>query len=58
MSVLKPGRSSPDHREAVRLSLKSLHIPFGTIVIGSIAAASVVSAILSITAIGPANGIP
>jgi hypothetical protein len=50
-------RPSADHKEAVRLSRKSLHIPFGTILIGSLAVASVLSAILTITALGPVNGI-
>ena len=50
-------RPSADHKEAVRLSWKSLHIPFGTILIGSLAVASVLSAILTITALGPVNGI-
>jgi hypothetical protein len=49
---------NPDHREAVRLSLKSLHIPFMTILIVSIALASVLSAVLTITAQGPVNGMP
>jgi hypothetical protein len=51
-------RPSADHKEAVRLSWKSLHIPFGTILIGSLAAASVLSAVLTITAQGPINGVP
>ncbi len=52
-----PYRRSPDHKEAVRLSWKSWHIPFGTILIGSLAVASVVSAVLTITAQGPINGL-
>lgn len=48
----------PDHKEAVSLSWKSRHIPFGTILIGGLAVASVLSAILTITAQGPANGMP
>ena len=51
-------RPSADHREAVRLSWKSLHIPFGTILIGSFAAASILSAVVTISALGPANGFP
>ena len=50
-------RPAADHKEAVRLSRKSLHIPFGTILIGSLAVASVLSAILTITALGPVNAI-
>jgi hypothetical protein len=49
---------NPDHREAVRLSLKSLHIPFVTILFVSLALASMLSAVLTIAAQGPANGIP
>ncbi len=49
---------SPDHREAVRLSLKSLHIPFVTLIVVGLALASVLSAVLTITAQGPANGFP
>ena len=50
--------NNPDHREAVRLSLKTLHIPFITILMVSLALASVLSAVLTITAQGPANGMP
>jgi hypothetical protein len=53
-----PFRASADHREAVRLLWKSRHIPFGTILIGSLAVASVLSTVLTITAQGPANGLP
>jgi hypothetical protein len=47
-----------DHKGAVRLTWKSLHIPFGTILIGSLIVASVLSAILTILAAGPSNPIP
>jgi hypothetical protein len=47
-----------DHKEAVSLSWKSRHIPFGTILMGSLVVASVLSAILTITAQGPVNGMP
>jgi hypothetical protein len=47
-----------DHREAVRLSLKAWHIPIGTILVGGLALASVLSAVFTIIAYGPAQGIP
>jgi hypothetical protein len=46
-----------DHWEAVRLSWKSRHIPVGTILISGLAVAGVLSAVLTILAEGPANGI-
>jgi hypothetical protein len=46
---------NPEHREAVRLSWKSRHIPFGTILIGGLALAGVLSAIFMVLAEGPAN---
>jgi hypothetical protein len=48
---------SGDHWEAVRLSWKSRHIPFGTILITGLALASVLSAVFTMVAEGPANGI-
>ena len=55
----KPFRwTNPEHREAVRLSLKSRHIPFGTILIAGLAIAAVLSAIFMILAEGPANPLP
>ena len=44
-----------EHREAVRLSLKSLHIPFVTILLACLVLASVFSAVLTIAAQGPVN---
>jgi hypothetical protein len=55
-AMLRP--QNRDHREAVSLSWKSRHIPFGTILMASLIVASVLSAILTITAQGPANGMP
>ena len=52
-----PVQPSRDHWEAVRLSWKSRHIPFGTILIGGLALASVLSAVFTIIAEGPVNGI-
>jgi hypothetical protein len=48
-------RRPTDHQEAVRLSWKTRHIPFGTILIGVLAAASVLSAVLTMVAEGPVN---
>ncbi|HEY7385717.1 MAG TPA: hypothetical protein VH743_18820 [Beijerinckiaceae bacterium] len=49
---------SVDHKEAVRLTWKSRHIPIGTIVLGILMSLGVVSAILSIMAASPSNPIP
>jgi hypothetical protein len=42
--------SRPEHREAVLLSWKSLHIPFGAILLTAIFAACVLSTLFSILA--------
>jgi hypothetical protein len=52
-----PVQPSRDHWEAVRLSWKSRHIPFGTILVSGLALASVLSTVFMIMAEGPANGI-
>jgi hypothetical protein len=57
MKKKAPVQSSRDHWEAVRLSWKSRHIPFGTILISGLALASVLSAVFTIIAEGPANAI-
>jgi hypothetical protein len=44
-----------EHREAVRLSWKSCHVPFGTILLACLVLASVLSAVLTIAAQGPVN---
>ncbi|PVE21844.1 hypothetical protein DC522_24325 [Microvirga sp. KLBC 81] len=46
------------HKEAVRLSWASRHIPFRTLLLGSLALAGVISAIFMVVAQGPANPIP
>jgi hypothetical protein len=51
----RPRRKNPEHREAVRLSWKSRHIPFGTILIGGLALAGVLSAVFMVLAEGPSN---
>jgi hypothetical protein len=50
--------SWPEHREAVRLSLKSHHIPIGTLVIIGLALVGVLSATFMVVAQGPSNPIP
>jgi hypothetical protein len=47
-----------DHKEARRLSWKSHHVPFGTVMMVCLAVAGVLSAVLTILAQGPANPIP
>ncbi|WP_153245867.1 hypothetical protein [Microvirga brassicacearum] len=51
-------RPKPEHREAVRLSWKSRHIPIGTILIGSLALVGVLSAVFMVLAEGPSNVLP
>ena len=54
------GRSAPgrEHRGAVRLSWKSRHLPFGTILIGILLLGCLLPTILTIIALGPVNPIP
>ncbi len=47
-----------EHREAVRLSWLSRHIPLGTLLIGGLVAVILASAVLTILAQGPSNPIP
>jgi len=58
MAGRRPDQSRTDHREAVRLSWKSRHIPFGSLLIGALVLAGVLSAILMMFAQGPSNPIP
>jgi hypothetical protein len=53
-----PGRPRQDHREAVRLSWKARHIPFGTILVSGFALASVLSTVFTIVSQGPSGIIP
>ena len=46
------------HKEAARLARLSRHFPFATLLTASFALAAVASAISSILALGPANGLP
>jgi len=55
MPVIRRPPKNPEHREAVRLSWKIRHIPFGTIIIGGLALAGVLSAIFMVLALGPSN---
>jgi hypothetical protein len=50
--------NSADHKEAVRLTWKSRHIPIGTILLGVVVGLGVLSAILTILAASPSNPIP
>jgi hypothetical protein len=47
-----------EHKEAVRLAWKSVHVPFGTILLGALIIACVLSAIMQVVALGPSNAIP
>lgn len=51
-------RKDPEHREAVRLSWKSRHIPVGSILMGLLVLAGVLSAIFMVLAEGPSNPMP
>jgi hypothetical protein len=47
-----------DHWEAVRLAWKNLHIPVGTLLIGGLLLAGVLSAVATVWGQGPVNPIP
>jgi hypothetical protein len=47
---------SQDHQEAVRLARMCRHVPVGAIVIVGFALLNVASAVASILAVGPVNG--
>ena len=47
-----------EHWEAVRLAWKSLHIPVGTLLIGSVLLAGILSAVAMVWGQGPVNTIP
>jgi hypothetical protein len=49
--------SAENHKEALRLTRKSRHIPVGTILAGCWVVASVLSAVLTIFSQGPHNPI-
>lgn len=50
--------SSPDHKEALRLAWLSRHVPIGTLLLGLLVIAGILSAILSILAVSPSSSIP
>jgi hypothetical protein len=52
------GMQSVDHKEAMRLTWKSRHIPMGTILLVFSVFVGVLSAILTILAESPSNPIP
>ena len=58
MPQIRLPRTDPEHREAVRLSWKSRHIPVGTILMGLLVLAGVLSAVFMVLAEGPANPMP
>ena len=51
-------QSRSDHWEAVRLAWKSLHIPVGTLLIGGLLLAGILSAVAMVWGQGPVNPIP
>ena len=53
-----PNLQMSDHKEAVRLTWKSRHIPFGTIVFATLFLAGILSAIGMMWSYGPVNPIP
>jgi len=53
-----PRLSRPDHRESVRLAWTLWHVPWGTLAIAVLALVGVVSVILTVIALGPANPVP
>ena len=50
--------AAQEHREAVRLSWKSRHVPFGTILLGTLMLGSLLPTIFTILAQGPINPVP
>ncbi len=52
----EPGREA--HKEAVRLSWKSRHIPIGTLLLSGLLLAGILSAVVMVIEQGPSNPIP
>ena len=52
-----PDLSPSDHKEAVWLMVKSMHVPFGTILLGILLLSGIASATASVWVYGPANPI-
>ncbi len=53
-----PDLPEPEHKEAVWLAWRSLHIPVGTILVGALLLSGVISAVSTVWGYGPANPIP
>jgi hypothetical protein len=53
-----PDSRGVEQREARRLSWRSRHIPWGTLVVGALLLISVLSAVYAVIAEGPSNPIP
>ncbi len=53
-----PDPPKPEHKEAVWLAWRSLHIPVGTILVGALLLSGVISAVSTDWGYGPANPIP
>ncbi len=53
-----PDLPEPEHKEAVWLAWRSLHIPIGSILIGILLLSGVVSATSMVWGYGPVNPIP
>jgi hypothetical protein len=58
MAKQAPDTTALDHREAVRLAWKSIHLPIGSIFIGTLLLAATLSAVSTVWGYGPANPIP
>jgi len=54
----EPDPRGAEHREARRLLWRSRHIPWGTLLIGTLLLIAVLSAIYAVIAEGPHNPIP
>jgi hypothetical protein len=53
-----PALPVSDHKEAVRLTRRSRHIPFGTILLSTLLLSGIFSMISMVWSYGPANPIP
>jgi hypothetical protein len=58
MADRKPDPRRAEHKEAVRLSWKSRHIPVGTLLLSGVLLAAILSAVFMVIHQGPANPIP
>ncbi len=53
-----PEQTPSDHKEAVRLAWKCMHIPVGTILLGALLLTGIFSATSTVWGYGPASPIP